>query len=249
MAQHRHLTRAPLREALIDLQFEPRVSLDAIDRFVGAISGSFGRKADLWEAFFGLNTDVGGAATHSTHTIAGRRLESLDAPYVLQCRLSGFTLSRLSPYGEWIDLRMEAKRLWERFLEHVGEVVIRRVAVRYINEIRLPLPLGDFSEYLTCPPQVPGPLPQAVTGFLSRVIIPDDSMNCVSVVTQAFEGSPVQDPTGMFLTIILDIDVFRMTALVRSQGEELWQALDVLRDQKNRMFFEHITEKAARIYE
>jgi uncharacterized protein (TIGR04255 family) len=248
MALHRHLTRAPLREALVDIQFEPRVSLEDIDRFVSSISGEFPRKTDIWEAFFGLNLADAPGETQSRHQAIGRRLESTDEPFVLQCRVSGFTLSRLSPYGEWSDLRAVAHRLWGEFLKHVGMVHISRIAVRYINEIRIPLPIRDFADYLTCPPTVPDALPQALTGFLSKVIIPDESMDCVSVVTQAFEGPPSEGPTGAAITVILDIDVFRTISLDNTQSEKLWEALDTLRDQKNRMFFEHLQEKTVEMY-
>lgn len=249
MARHRHLGKAPAKEALIDIQFEPSVSLSAIDGFVSSIQDTFGNKSDLWTTTIGLSAHEGGQGAHYTQNAIGRRLESLKEPYVLQCRVSGFTLSRLSPYGEWNDLRTQARRLWEVFHGQVGEIVVTRIAVRYINELKLPLPMSDFSEYLTCPPKIPDALPQAISGFLTRVIIPDESTQCVSVVTQVMDGPPFEGATGASITVILDIDVFRTTRLASSQMAELWTGLDVLRDQKNKIFFEHLTEKAVEIYE
>ncbi|MGA3844086.1 TIGR04255 family protein [Ralstonia nicotianae] len=249
VARYRHLSRAPLREALIDLRFEPAVPLNVIDRFVASIGDLYDKSTDLWTAVFGLSANGQGAAMHSGNTAVGRRLESSRQPYVLQCQVSGFTLSRLSPYADWLDLRKETHRLWESFRKFAGPLVVTRIAVRYINELRLPVPFADFGEYLTCSPQVPESLPQSLSGFLSRVIIPDDRMNCVSVVTQAYEGPPSDGPSGAAITVIFDIDVSRMTRLDGANDAEVWSGLDMLRDQKNRMFFEHLTEKTVEMYE
>lgn len=248
MARHRHLNRAPLREALIDLQFETRLPMEAIHRFAASIKTSYGKEQTLWAAVFGLSNGAGGAETSTNHKAIGLRLESRDRPFVVQCQESGFTLSRLLPYGRWGDLQTEARGLWELLQEQVGAVNVSRIAVRYINEIKIPLPFRDFGDYLTCPPKVPDALPQAISGFLTRVIIPDEAVNCVSIVTQALEGPPTEGVKGVFVTVLLDIDVFRTTQ-ISSGDEAIWIGLEALRDQKNRMFFEHVTETTTELYE
>ena len=248
MARHRPLSRAPLREALIDLRFETPLPMEAIDRFAGSISQSYGKKQALWEAVFGLNNGGVSPEASASRKAVGLRLESTDGPFVLQCRESGFTLSRLLPYGRWEDLQSEARRLWALMQDQVGNLMISRIAVRYINEIKIPLPLRDFGDYLTCPPKVPDALPQAINGFLTRVIIPDEVANCVAIVTQAMEGPPTEGASGAFITVLLDIDVFRNTQ-IDSLDEAIWVGLGVLRDQKNRMFFEHVTEATVELYE
>jgi uncharacterized protein (TIGR04255 family) len=252
VARVRHLRNAPLREALIDIQFDP-VGLDAIDRFVNTSSG-YRFQTDLWQAHFELRFDESQLSTvraipagHHTQSAVGRRLESADGrPFVLQCRVSGFTLSRLSPYGEWAELHAEARRLWELFISQVGAVSVTRIAVRYINEIRLPVPVHDFEEYFVCPPRVPPTVPQIVSAFLSRVVMPDQRQNFTSIVTQATEGSAEERPTD--LSVILDIDIFR-TGRYAGNSVEIWDGLGALRDQKNLMFFEHLTEKTVEMYE
>jgi len=237
-----------VREALIDIQFEPHLSLEDVDRYIASVSEWFGKKSDIWEALVTFGTN--GADHGAKSTAIGRRVERIDgAPYVLQCRGSGFTLSRLSPYGQWADLRQEAVRLWELFSATVGAVRITRIAVRYVNEIKLALPIRDFSDFLTCPPRVPDELPQGISAFLSRIVVPDEAMNCVSVVTQAYEGPPAETPTGPTITVLLDIDVSRIVSLIAEDMREVWNGLDVLRDQKNKMFFGHLTETAVETYE
>jgi uncharacterized protein (TIGR04255 family) len=248
MAAQRHLSRAPAREALIDIQFEPRVPLEVIERFVAVAEPKFTRKFDLWEAFFGLNADGGPPKTNASRSAIGKRLDLDNPPHVLQCRVDGFTFSRLSPYGEWMDLRDEARRWWLEFQSIVQPRTVTRIAVRYINEIKLPLPINDFADFLTCPPKVPEALPQGISSFLHRVIIPDEPNNCVSIVTQALEGQSLVGAEAATATILLDVDVFRTVRLEGDQIDDIWIGLDVLRNQKNRMFFEHITEKTVGMF-
>lgn len=251
MARHRQLANAPVREALIDLRFEPAVTLEVIDRFISKLGNEYGSPTDLWEAVFGLMNQGAAAATHSGQRVVGRRVQSNGAApqYVLQARTAGFTLSRLSPYGKWQELRDEAAALWGSFRAVAGQVDVTRVAVRYINELNLPLPMSDFEEYLTVPPRVPSGLSQSVSGFFSRVIIPDPTSDCVSIVTQVLDGQPVASPAGAAIMVLLDIDVTRTLRLRGDEATETFAALDVLRDQKNRMFFEHLTERTVEMYE
>lgn len=246
-----HLARAPLREALIDLQFERRLALEAIHSFERTLAGDVTQATDIWETQFGFEgpTPDRPPQSHARHAAIGRRLEFKDGPYVLQCRVNGFTLSRLSPYGDWSELRSRAAGLWHGFAAHARVESVDRIAVRYINELKLPLPFGDFEEFLTSPPRVPNEMPQAITGFLTRQIIPDEAKNCMTIVTQALEEPPIEGPTGTTVTVILDIDVFRQAANEPAMSGRIWEALDVLRAQKNRAFFAYVTEKTVEMYE
>lgn len=247
-APRKHLSKAPAREALIDLQFEPPLSLAQIDQFVAEAAPSFQRKSDLIEATFGVGPDTPAAAESK---VVGRRLDSEKTHFVLQSRLNGFTLSRLSPYGEWAELRGEAQRWWALLRSICGDRAITRVAVRYINAIAIPLPVLTFDEYFTSAPRVPSELPQGVSGFLQRVIVPDEAHGCIAVITQALEGqaATVEAGTSSAVTVLLDIDVSRATNIGLGSDDEVWAALNQLRDQKNRIFFAHLTEKAVEMFE
>lgn len=247
--QREHLTRAPAREAVIDIHFEPQVPLAAIDDFIASAQPQFKRKLDVWEAIFGFQMGAPDSGVERSRQAAvGRRLDSDDPPHVLQCRVSGFTFSRLSPYGRWQELRSEAIRWWEAFDSSVQPQTVTRIAVRYINEINLPLPIKDFSDYLTCAPRVPDALSQGVSAFLQRVVIPDEANKCVSIVTQAMEDQSAIGEQRTSITVLLDIDVFRPTHIDREARADIWSGLDTLREQKNRMFFEHLTERAVEMF-
>ncbi|MBI5753276.1 MAG: TIGR04255 family protein [Hydrogenophilales bacterium] len=249
MARVRHLKNAPVKEALIDIQFEPGVEVADINRFASSLTNEFPKQHDMWEALVGFNVDGADASANTTPLVIGKRFDTGADPHVLQCRTSGFTFSRLAPYIEWECLRKDAKRLWSVFVSMVGQQTVKRVAVRYINEINLPLPIKDFGDYLVCPPRVPESLSQGISGFLQRVVIPDEKNRCISIVNQLFEGASVMSSGQQAISVVLDIDVFRQTEIDSSKVDEIFVILDALRDQKNKMFFEHLTEPAVERFE
>ena len=246
MAIYRHLKNAPLTEALIDI----RVSLPSIfdSKDFLSLSNDISEKytksepRQLFTAAFGV--EAGKPFTQATESkgIHGYICKSEDGKDVVQFRIDGFTFSRLNPYSEWETVLSEAKRLWGLYSIKCLPELITRIAVRYINRLDLPLPIKDFADYLTAPPLVPDSLPQGVSQFLTRVVIHDADIT--ANIVQTMKSSPKADHIG----VILDIDVFNME---KDGFEEssIWPEFEKLRDFKNRIFFESITEKTARLYE
>jgi uncharacterized protein (TIGR04255 family) len=108
----------------------------------------------------------------------------------------------------------------------------------------LKLPLNtELKEYLEAPPTIPAGLNQELGSFLTRVDIHDPTIEARGFLTQALEG--VHDD---YAPIVLDIDVF-VTKEFDPKGDEFWQYLEQLRDFKNTVFFESITDKAAELFQ
>lgn len=116
--------------------------------------------------------------------------------------------------------------------------------VRYINHLRLPKPSLDFDDYLTSGPHIPSELPQTIGTFLTRVQILDSNSALAANVIQALE--PPMDPRST--TVILDIDAFRVKEL-EPTDPSIQETLQLLRVFKNKIFFSHITEDTARLFE
>jgi len=239
-----HLTHAPIREAMIDITIAPRVDFQAILAAAKNVGPPFERRSDIWEATIGFQFDQDGAgrAQKGGSSKVGVRFDSINPPHVLQFRTGGFTFSRLTPYEDWNQVREAAKPCWEMYSDAVGPCHVTRLAVRYINALRLPLPSQDFSEFLAAAPSVPKELPQTVTGFLQRVVIAAESHT--AVVTQSLES--VQLDQQQF-AVVLDIDVFANIEITPSDPA-VWDTLDKLRDAKNEIFFRHLTEKAVDVF-
>jgi uncharacterized protein (TIGR04255 family) len=157
---------------------------------------------------------------------------------------AGFTFSRLKPYISWQQLRDEARRIWDYYKEVTSAELITRVALRYINNLNIPVPEHElkFHDYLTAPPAVPDGIPQAISEFVTRVVVPVPSLNANAIITQALE--PISKPK--FLPLILDIDVFRFNP--DGIEEDPWKILESLRVFKNKIFFNSITNTLEEMY-
>jgi uncharacterized protein (TIGR04255 family) len=249
MARQRPLAHAPIVEALVDIQVEPRADLTYAQLHSAFATGdsTYHVKGPISEGTFGIHLQVDGtqAKAESHATQIGLRLHSSDEKYVVQYRLGGFTLSRLAPYQDWPALRAEAERLWTLYVAQVQPRRITRAAVRYINNLRLPMPMGaSFQKYIEKLVDVPESVPQLVTGFLQRFQLRDESSNAEVIVTLALNAQE----SGESAPVILDVDAFNVTSLAIGDPA-LWNNLETLRGLKNRCFFGIVTEAAVELYE
>lgn len=248
MATVRHLPNAPITEGLIDIRVRLRTDADT-----SLLAGLSERLRDSYRTFGPIvhqqvEVQFSPQQPASSHTVSrdlGVRYHSLpDERYVAQFQLSGFTLSRLSPYETWDKLIAETQRLWRIYVECVSPQAVTRVATRFINNLRLPMQTGDrFETYLAASPQVPQALPQSVSAFLQRVVIYSPQLQANANVTQFWQPGNDADR----VSVILDIDVYRETEF-SPDGVEMWEYLSQLRALKNAVFFESLTEKAVELY-
>jgi uncharacterized protein (TIGR04255 family) len=244
LTEYQILRKAPITEALIDIRVKLTPDLDVrkIDSIYESIKNEYPLKQEQKISQVHVEQKPGEDIVKSLIKISGYRYISSDEKRIVQVRLDGFTFSRLHPYTTWEDLRSEAYRLWLLYKEITSPELIIRVALRYINNLNIPMPIKDFSDFLTAPPPVPEGLPQGVSSFLTRVFIHEPTIRANAIITQALE----QVVTDV-VPIILDIDVFKL----QSEGieeKEVWDAIGKLHDFKNQIFFKSITDKLKEMY-
>lgn len=245
------LKNAPITEALIDLRVNLPEDFD-VEKFL-SLKEKLSSYPDVKpRAFFEAVIDFVDkpehqATTHNPiHKVDGYFFQSTDKKKVVQFRKDGFTFSQLKPYTQWSDLLNNTKDLWSVYVSEYGSIArdVTRIAVRYINHIKIPLPIGDFKEYFTVPPDVPKEVPQAVRGFFSRVSVYDDKQKLNANITQALQS--LTDPD--FVNIILDIDVFKIGSF-GVNSSDIWEVTEQLCALKNKIFYGSITERTERLFE
>jgi uncharacterized protein (TIGR04255 family) len=247
MANLRHLPHAPIKEAIIDCRVKAPDGFKPLEfRSLKDEIGSDYPRIDEQFGFEGqLRVEKGQLSQSARQTgLMGVIFRSTSGENVAQFRIDGFTFSRLKPYTSWESIFPEAFRLWKLYANKMVPEFITRIAVRYINELRIPIQFGDFSEYLSSPPIVPPDLPRQIAGFLTRIVIPASEFGAEATITQAMVGPADPD----FVNIILDIDVHR-SRQYEIADERIGSEFEELRQLKNRIFFSSITEKTARLFE
>jgi uncharacterized protein (TIGR04255 family) len=251
MAKQRHLSNAPIKEALIDLRVTPREGL-TFDQLQSALEGRFAGyhdKGQILEQHFELRVD--GVASNSGASLNSRkvgvRLHSADERHVAQCQIQGFTLSRLTPYEDWDRLVEEARRLWVIYRQVLEPQAVVRCAARFINDLQLPMKAGDsYQKYLNKLVDLPAGTPQAVSRFLQRFELTDTARNANVNLTLAMQSGYVVE--GAPVPVVLDIDCYSACEL-GPDSAELWSRIAMLRDVKNECFFGVLTEPAVELYE
>ncbi len=248
MARIRHLQRAPITEALIDFRVSVSKQLDGST--FSDLKESLRNGYPNVEERRGAEAAIAFGPGHllATRTrdlgVQGFFLKSADGLNVAQFRVDGFTFNRLKPYTSWEQVLPEALHLWKTYVDKASPDYVSRLALRYINHLNIPLPIEDFSQYLTSSPVVPPDLPQDISSFLTRVVLHEPESGLAANVTQALEKG--LDPSSV--AVILDIDAYK-TGEFDPRGAEVAEVLEALHVFKNRIFFGSVTDHALRLCE
>ena len=115
MAKSLHYPQAPITEAIIDLRVKPAEGFDrAILKNVGkGEQAAYPKQEAVVEAVGKMAVGPGGGSASVQQSPVGWKFASQDGKQIVQCRVNGFTFSRLAPYESWKPFRDEAQRLWD----------------------------------------------------------------------------------------------------------------------------------------
>jgi uncharacterized protein (TIGR04255 family) len=193
MARQRdHLRSAPIAEAVIDYRVLPQegIAADLFSNLGSAVGEAYDQPLPMRsiQARFGFHPERPLEATQ-TEAVVGWMYQSSHIAAVAQFRNDGFTFSKLEKYTTWGQVFGEAERLWRLYVQAAQPTELSRVAVRYINRLRLPRP-ADLRDYFEAPPALPVPMSQAITEFLIRLVIVDAGRDAAAIVTMALPSVP-----------------------------------------------------------
>ncbi len=243
----RHYSKAPIKEAIIDLRvvLPEGFSVDKLGDIHPLINDCFPSKEPLIAGSFMLQA-APSLTVNASQQHNGFMFRSKDNLKVFQATLSGFTFNRLTPYESWEEFRDDARYLWQIYKDICKPVSVTRAAVRYINQLNIPTKeLDDLREYLSTVPEVASALPQKqLSSFFMQLQIPQIDLDCMLIINEAL----VPPTAPEFVSIILDFDLFR-EQIWQSDDEDVWRFLETLRERKNQVFEASITEKTRRLIE
>lgn len=242
MAQRRHLVKAPIREAVLDIRIPQQDSVDSVSlrRALDSVGG-FPEIQDLKHVTIEFSPE-GTPEPHVAGQVAGVRGITDDGLWIVQYRQDGMTFSRLAPYCNWKQLSDKARPLATAFLRATGAPSVERLALRYINHFRLPD--RDPTTYFVSLPTFPESLPLEVGSFVSRITARHYEEDLSVHVTHALLDDLAPGEAGF----ILDIDAFAATK-ASPDANQFWGTFERLRALKNSVFFHLITERTAELHE
>lgn len=239
----RRYPHAPIKEALIDLQvtLPPAVTIETLERIHREIENDFPtmKKRLFMEGELSAGERVA-ASAKQRHM--GFAYYTADGRYVFQARLDGFTFSRMAPYDSWEDLCSQAQRYWSVYRRHASPTHIHRIALRYINQVDIPIRELDFDDYFLTIPKIGPRLPQGLAGFLMQLQMPQQDLEALAIVTQTMAPPQTKDQ----VSVILDIDIFVQQQ--QMSDDDAWALVEALRVRKNDLFEGSITDKARELF-
>jgi uncharacterized protein (TIGR04255 family) len=243
MAEIRQLSRSPLREAIIDFRVAPRddLSPESFEAVRGQLRDNYPKVQQQWlfEGQVHLGEEIA-LAPEGERRLNGLIFRSEDGTRVAQFRTDGFTFSRLEPYTDWGEVFPEALEHWQLYVDVARPQYVTRLATRYINGIRLGLPL-DLNGFFTAAPTLPPNIHHELAGYILRTTSRDPASDIWVHLTQALEELVVDE----YVKIVLDIDAFKNVEIGSAEREEMIGIFASLRETKNHVFFEAISERLA----
>jgi uncharacterized protein (TIGR04255 family) len=245
LIDHETFKDAPIREAVLEIAVDPQEGLQIEDllQFPKHVRDRFSRTVQRMEFKGGVKLGAEISLLPSEQKAVGYQLHADEEKKVIQSRMDGFAFSKLKPYESWEAFRSEARALWGDYVEIVKPMNIKRISLRYINRIELPLPMRDFSDYILTNPQIAPGLPQALSGLFMRLEIPEPTVDATGIVILVLD-KPKQPEK---LPLIFDIDVFRKISYPEDT-DAIWAEFEKLRGFKNRIFFKSLTEKTKELF-
>jgi len=250
MALQRPLARPPIREAIVEVKSEP-VEMRRVNELRDRLAPAFPVSKPFRMASVAMNlpderrgVDADPAGPNQT----GWRCESADGTEVALIRQDGVSYARLAAYPGWDGFVERFQALWGSFVTDARPVEIRRIALRYVNDLRLPV--GDqfhFERFLTTAPRTPAGLAPEIADFLVQMTLPGGAEGLQVAVTQATDST---GRTATELPVIVDIDASwdRAIAVDDRLPGRIADVLGTLRDLKNRVFFGLVTEELVSAY-
>lgn len=248
--ENQPIPRAPIIEAVVDIDCDMPTKLD-LQSLRQPVETSLGAHYPKFKQLFiqqhVFKQQAGAMPEMETHQGKGAmQFLTIDEKQLIQYRPNGFSFNRLAPYDSFDHYLPEIETRWKSFCEIAQPVIIRKIGIRMINRIMLPIVAGrlNFGDFIKTSPRLPDAGSNlAFLGFLDQHMALDtDTGNQVNIVktTELAQGDQ--------LPMILDIDVFYPCELQPNDWPAIRERLDSLRSLKNRIFRNTLTPQCLSLF-
>jgi len=241
--------RAPIIEAVIsfDCELAPNHKLEELkDNVPAYLEEAYPIKQNTQELTQEFKATKDGVALNVSPQNLGFRFTQENKEQLTQFKTNGFSFNRLIPYSSLDDYIEEIKKLWAIYLEVAKPVTLKRISMRYINRINIPIIENSPSlkDYFTVtPPVFPGNKLLLAGMFQSiQLVCPDSKANAQLTIA-------TENPTEMHVPIIVDIEAFinlnQDPSSFKVDGEEI----KILRDLKNSIYRTTLTQECQNLFQ
>jgi uncharacterized protein (TIGR04255 family) len=238
MPQYESFTNPPVEEAIITMRVPPFDDPEALARTLAA------SERERYPVFEIIDPDLEPVSPDELDGGSeGYRLVSPSGHDVIRITERAFSFHRLRPYEGWNPFVQRAREAWSAFSAAASPEGVQSLHLRYLNELVLPEPIQDWGEYLLIRATIPHALERGLTNYMVTLNLEDSYVPARATVTQI----ALRRDEGA--AIILDTDVRALTVFPGvPEDERMWRTLERMREYKNRVFFEGLTERAKEMF-
>lgn len=240
------LTKPPILEALLDIRVNlaPGFDVNELEKIHELVKADFEEKnvQKQFETKFEIKEGENPIVDSKKDQI-GFVFKAKNGEKLMQAQKDGYTYNKLKSYEGWDQFIAEAKKFWEIYKKHAKPVSVNRLALRYIDLVEIPQPVENFKDYFLTTPEIAPEIPQALSEFIMRLVIPDPITKNVAIITESIDKAKLNDK---ILPLIFDTDVFQLVEL--KADHDFWPIFESLKDYKNKIFFGTFTKKALELF-
>ncbi len=240
------LERAPIVEAILDIHCDlpPKINRGSFQSAAQRVfADSYPEFRTAFLAQHELAIEPGKQPRAAVHqSVRGFQALSRDKKQIVQSRFDGYSFNRLAPYTSLDDYLPEMKRCWEVYRNFAEPVVVRRLGLRYINRVLLPLTNGrvEIDQYIRSGPTLPPPsngMKLTLSGFMHHHQVTESvTGNQANIILAA---QPTENDK---LPVVLDIEAFRQVKMSPMDWTAFVPIIASLRTLKNQLFRFTLTE-------
>lgn len=236
MSEYESFSNPPVEEAIITMRLRP---LDD----PGALATALHERHPL---FGSIDADPGRlAAADAISSVARYRLVSSTGYDVIAITEQAFSFHRLRPYTGWNAFVGSAREAWSAFAGLVPSNHVSSLELRYVHTFGVPEPVEHWDEYFRILLGVPHSLDRDLQNFLVSLNLVNLGIPGDATVTQA--TLPRGDSNTV--PVIFDVDVRAVGAFPLHQTDDrMWRTLERMREYKNQIFFDGLTERAKELF-
>lgn len=234
--------RPPITEAIVNLKLATTADQNNVERVVRKLKGKYGKLDE--ERSVEFSVDVASSADVKPDIQwSGVKLSSSDQNDITIARRAELVFSRLAPYAGFEQLFERAKEEWRVWTKEIGRAPLLQIGLRYINRLDIPESKIRIEDYLNVGPKLPKVSDAPISLFKFQVNQPLGVDDCILLLNAGTVKSPLPDHSSL----VLDIDIVRRQN-IPIKDDKLWEAFELMRTHKNRVFEASITDKSRQLF-
>jgi uncharacterized protein (TIGR04255 family) len=246
-------SKPPIVEAIFHLVVERDSDFDheSLNNYAKSVTENSSVLNEQEKRFLRANisfdsNDLNKITSSLSNDLEGYVISSADGSKIVQANISSFSFSKLQIYESWEVFYAEATEFWEKYIEITSVKKIKRLSLRYLNRIMIPLDKTPcrLQDYIKVLPEVSDDLSMIISGYFMQISLSSK----IYEPSKAIVNQTIGEDGNSSFPLIFDIEVFRDVDISPDDSSIESIFSENLRPFKNDIFLNGITEKTREFF-